>query len=327
MQYEVWIETLNLIRDSGVLLLNWSTDDSWKYYKFSRLIAHQFDLFVTTHPSMIHKYHADGITTAVVSQWAANSETLAPPIESNRCLYDVSFIGSAYGNRRSMIHRLQQEGVHVRCFGHGWPSGSVDAKRIPEIIRNSRVSLNFSEGSQGTWNGFSTRQIKARVFEVPGYGGCLLTQQAPHLEQYFCVGQEVLAFEGQHEMVTQVRLLLMDSERRDRIARQGFERVRDQHTYDRRFAELFREFPRHSAYRRRSSIDWSVFENATRRHRLGSVLRMLRAGLVFIASTLWGARRGPRAARRLTFEISWRLRGAWTYTAAGWPGRLFYRES
>jgi len=34
-----------------------------------------------------------------------------------------------------------------------------------------------------------------------------------------------------------------------------------------------------------------------------------------------------RAARRLLFEISWRLGGRRTYSAAGLPGRLFYRES
>jgi spore maturation protein CgeB len=34
MQYEVWIETMRLIRKSGPLLVNWSTDDSWKYLNF-----------------------------------------------------------------------------------------------------------------------------------------------------------------------------------------------------------------------------------------------------------------------------------------------------
>jgi spore maturation protein CgeB len=42
---------------------------------------------------------------------------------------------------------------------------------------------------------------------------------------------------------------------------------------------------------------------------------------------VWGPRRGRRAARRLLFELSWRIAGARTYGAAGWPGRMFYRES
>jgi hypothetical protein len=33
------------------------------------------------------------------------------------------------------------------------------------------------------------------------------------------------------------------------------------------------------------------------------------------------------AARRFVFELSWRFAGARTYSASGWAGRMFYRES
>ena len=44
--------------------------------------------------------------------------------------------------------------------------------KIPEIMRQSVISLNFSNSRQG-------RQIKARTFEVPGAGGFLMTETAP----------------------------------------------------------------------------------------------------------------------------------------------------
>jgi spore maturation protein CgeB len=56
-------------------------------------------------------------------------------------------------------------------------------------------------------------------------------------------------------------------------------------------------------------------------------LRAVRAILVRCARLIWGERRGPRAARRMIFELSWRFAGARTYAAAGWPGRMFYKES
>jgi spore maturation protein CgeB len=62
-------------------------------------------------------------------------------------------------------------------------------------------------------------------------------------------------------------------------------------------------------------------------HRPTFGLRVLKAILVFPLSLLFGKRRGARAARRLLFELSWRVAGAKTYRASGWPGRLFYRES
>ncbi|MBX3303324.1 MAG: glycosyltransferase [Nitrospira sp.] len=327
MQYEVWIETMRLIRNSGAWLVNWSTDDSWKYSMFSKLIGTECDLFVTTYPELVDRYHRDGIGSVYLSQWAANAETLAPPVSAASCRYPVSFVGAAYGNRPAMIDRLRREGIDVVCFGHGWPGGPVEAKRVGEIIRESQVSLNFSEGAHGNSGDSSGRQIKARVFEVPGYGGCLLTERAPNIERYFRDGEEILSFEGEDELVREVKSLLDGSSRRDRIAQRGFERVQREHTYDHRFNEMLKELTGRVARRSRLSIGWAEFEVAADRHRLSPVFKMIRSVLISIASIIWGRQRGPRAARRLAFELSWRLRGAWTYSAAGWPGRLFYRES
>lgn len=327
MQYEVWTETLRLIRNSGALLVNWSTDDSWKYPMFSRLIGSEFDLFVTTYPYMVERYRDDGIASVYLSQWAANADTLAPPVSAKDCRYPVSFVGASYGYRQLMVDALRTQGVDVACFGHGWPAGPVEAKRIAEIVRNSQISLNFSEGSQPGSAGVAGRQIKARVFEVPGYGGCLLTEEAPDLERFFIKGKEILTFEGSDELVHAVKSLLTRPERRDAIARGGFDRVSKEHTYDRRFAEVFGELMRRSEQRPRRPIHWPSFEAATRRHSLGPVLCLVKAALVFCACLVWGRQRGPRAARRIAFEISWRLRGARTYSSAGWPGRMFYKES
>jgi spore maturation protein CgeB len=49
--------------------------------------------------------------------------------------------------------------------------------------------------------------------------------------------------------------------------------------------------------------------------------------LVASFSLAFGKERGARAARRVVYELSWRLTGATTYRARGLPGRLFYAES
>jgi spore maturation protein CgeB len=226
-----------------------------------------------------------------------------------------------------MVDVLRREGIEVACFGHGWPEGPVETKRISEIVQASQISLNFSEGSRKGPRGTRDRQIKARVFEVSGYGGCLLTEQAPGLEKYFRIGEEILTFEGSDELVGTVKSLLAHPERRDAIASRGFDRVRREHTYDRRFGDLLRELTGRVAERPRQSINWPEFESAAGHHTFGVALRMLRSLLVMCARLIWGEHRGPRAARRFVFELSWRLVGARTYTAAGLPGRMFYRES
>lgn len=327
MQYEVWLETLRVIRNSGVVVVNWSTDDSWKYRMFSRFVAPELDLSVTTYPGALSWYHRDGIPSVHLSQWAANAEWLAPPIPAVNCRYQVTFVGSAYGKRPEVVEALRRNGIEVTCFGQGWPAGPVAAKRIPEIVRESQISLNFSEDSQGRECGPQSRQIKARVFEVTGFGGCLLTEAAPDLDRYFHIGEEVVAFENLEDLVDKIRDLLIHHEKRDAIAQRGYERVQAEHRYDTRFRELFDVLDRRVSRRPIRPIDWGAFETAAAKHGFGPGLRMLRAVLVMIGTLLWGRRRGPRAARRVAVELSWRVFGTWLYTSSGWPGRMFYKES
>ena len=58
---EVWTETLDLIRSySPAAVVNWGTDDSWKYAQFSRFIAPHVDLHVTTHAPTVERGARDG---------------------------------------------------------------------------------------------------------------------------------------------------------------------------------------------------------------------------------------------------------------------------
>ena len=322
MMAEVWLETIALIRATGARVVNWSTDDSWKYAQFSRLIAADFDAFATTCPDAPAWYARDGIRNCVASQWAAAARDLAEPLPAADCSYAVTFVGSCYGARAARIEGLRTAGIEVQCFGHGWPDGPVDAARLREIVRASRISLNFSQAGGGTG-----RQIKARVFEVPGAGGLLVTEAAPHLENYFESGREIAEFRDDRQLVTVVRDLLEDPARRDAMAQAGHARVAREHTYEHRLATLLEALAGTPAIGERRGVDWDRFEQAVAQHRPTPALRAVRMVLVSIATLIWGRTRAPRAARRIVFELSWRLAGRSTYTAAGLPGRLFYRES
>jgi spore maturation protein CgeB len=74
-------------------------------------------------------------------------------------------------------------------------------------------------------------------------------------------------------------------------------------------------------------IDWEGFGAVARLHTIDWRLLLLKRALTATCSLVWGQTRGARAARRLVFELSWRLAGSCTYSAAGWPGRLFYEVS
>jgi spore maturation protein CgeB len=240
----------------------------------------------------------------------------------------VSFIGQRYGRRPDFIRALERAGIRVECFGHGWPRGSVAGENIAPLMRRSRISLNFS--GQGYASRFlpQRRQIKARVFEVPGAGGFLLSEWAPGMDRYYRLGEEIDVFRTKEELVSKVQYYLQNPEIRDACARRACERTAMEHTYDARLRELleFTVGQRAQMPSGTGQIDWIRFGEAASRHTVSPFLRMLRTALTGAARPFVGKKRAPRAARRFLFELSWRFAGRGTYSANGLPGRLFYHE-
>lgn len=329
MHYEIWLETLDLIRtNSPAVIVNWGTDDSWKFLQASRFFAKHIDLHVTTSRDAEQKARAGGLTNVMLSQWAASTGDLVEPRSAKDCRYEVSFVGNLYGYRGEWISLLRKGGINVTCFGHGSEGGVIDAGDIPDIYNSSFISLNFS-GAGVSGSGKINRQIKARTFEVPGAGGFLLTETAPDLDRYFNVGKEVVTFETPDDLIAKVKYFHAHPVERDLVARAGYERSRDQHTYEKRFSEIFMKLGRVLDDRRRQiwTLKPSDLAPAVTQHRANRAVGWLRKILIASFSILFGKERGARAARRLFYEISWRVSGEDTYRARGLPGRLFYGES
>lgn len=319
MGYELWLETLELIRVRGdVATISWAADDSWKYREVSRFIGPAYHAMTTTYDYVVPQYHRDGIDHVLLTQWGVSSDWLAEPLPASQCRFQVTFVGAAHGNRRKLVERLRSAGIEVSCFGHGWPEGAIAMDRIPGIMRESVISLNFA-------NSKGQNQIKARTFEVPGAGGFLLTEYVPGIERFYFPGKEIEVFHAYDELVEKIRHYLAHKDERDTIARAGFDRSRREHTYEQRMQRVLdyalsakSKSPDHPAPR--------PFEDALAAHRLTPSLRLLGNAMKGMGRLLFGPQRGPRAARRFMFELSWRLLGHHTYTAAGWPGRMFYLE-
>jgi spore maturation protein CgeB len=162
-----------------------------------------------------------------------------------------------------------------------------------------------------------------------------VTENADHLGDFYVPGKEIAVFDGIDDLTDKIRHFLAHSGERDRMARAGHARTCAEHTYDLRFKSLLETAMRSghagSASQAGSGaecrIDFSEFSAAAKIHETDWLLRAFRSCLLAPCVILFGWQRGPRAARRLLFEISWRLGGRRTYGAAGLPGRLFYRES
>jgi spore maturation protein CgeB len=246
--------TIERIGARGIPTLNWFADDHWRYRGFSRHYARALTWSVTTDPDAVGKYAADGLGDKVLlSQWACNR--YAYDRAAAELAYDVSFVGQPHGNRREVIEAVQAAGIDVRCFGNGWEGGRLGHEEMVRTFSTSRINLNLANSStpnptlrrrvgayaRGRRPDIAVRpsQIKGRTFEVPGSGGFLLTDRVAHLERYFDIGREIAVFSSTDELIEQARFWLTHPDERAAVADAGYRRVRAEHTYDHRFAEIF----------------------------------------------------------------------------------------
>lgn len=241
------------IRGMRAPTVNWFADDHWRFDDFTSVYAPAFDWSVTTDHEAVPRYHALGVDTVILSQWACNRYAYTRTAATLR--HDVTFVGQPHGDRLEVVERLREAGLSPECWGHGWPNGKLGHEEMVELFGASRLNLNLANSSTNPWTlrmrvGAVVRlrrpwdkprrsQIKGRTFEVPGSGGFLLTDRVPYLEEYFDIGREISTFESTDDLIEKARHWLAHPDERAAVAEAGYQRVLGEHTYDHRFAAIF----------------------------------------------------------------------------------------
>ena len=138
---------------------------------------------------------------------------------------DVSFVGNCMvADRRDAIAYLTANGIRVETYGFGSANGYVSQDQYIEIVRRSRINLNFTRANFSSedldrepWRQM-IRQLKGRPFEVAALGSFCLSEYAPHLEEIFSPGEEIGVFHDKPTLLAQVCHYLADAEKREAMA-------------------------------------------------------------------------------------------------------------
>ena len=171
------------------------------------------------------------------------------------------------------IESLKASGVNVRAFGGRWAEGRVNHQRMLEIFSFSKINLNFSEtyfyGAKEKFKmlaklfvgkelghykftghhffdnlkamqGTQRNPIKGRVFEVPACGGFVLTGKSnDDISEYYVPGKEIVEFNDTNDLIEKAKYYLEHEDERKAIAKAGYDRTIKDHTYQKRFADIF----------------------------------------------------------------------------------------
>lgn len=247
-------KTLDRLKNQ-CLTVNWFCDDQWRFDDFSSKFCNHFSYIVTTDPYATGKYHGIGYKNVILSQWATLDFRAEFDGTSPRYLHDVSFVGMKSPFRQWLIRELGKRGIEVKCFGTGWSRGRIPYQEVEEVFHSSRINLNISNSrshdiryifsGRSAWKDFRAtkkvkEQVKGRHFEIPAFGGFQLTNYVEFLEDYFRIGTEVAIYNTLDDLADKIRFYLGREGLRQQIARAGYERTRQEHTYENRFEAIFR---------------------------------------------------------------------------------------
>jgi len=230
-------------RARGCLVINLSMDDRHQFrgrreaFGWSGtlgLIGH-IDLALTAAPECVHWYQAEGCPAMYFPE--ASDPAIFGPMPELPKVHDVSFVGGCYGVRERTVRALRRAGIRVAAFGNGWEGGRIDNDGMVRLFVQSKLVLGV--GTIGHCADFFA--LKLRDFDAPMSGSAYLTHNNADLHGLYDVGREIATYRDIDECVDRARALLADDDARECMARSGRDRALRDHTWDRRFRDLFRQ--------------------------------------------------------------------------------------
>jgi len=260
--------TLLRIKDKcGVTTIAWFADDYWRFFNYSKYWPPYFHYVVTTYSKAVGWYKAKGFNNILRSQWACNSHVYRPTDLPKDI--EVSFVGQYKSKRAAVIEDLKRRGINVQTYGFGWPNGKVSQDEMLRIFSRSKINLNLNVrpsifhpkvlariflkksinkvvpdyhliDNVSAWRHFSTLHTHARPFELAGCKAFTISGLSEDIPDSYVDGKEMVFYRTTDELVEKIRYYLAHEDERERIARAGYDRTMREHTYEKRFEEVFR---------------------------------------------------------------------------------------
>jgi len=160
--------------------------------------------------------------------WATDevpSEFSFPQEENKK--WDICFIGTdgKYSLRKVMLEilRINYKNIYI---------GRAHFSQLRDYYSKARIVANYPINND----------INPRIFEVMGAGTLVITHRVVNngFEELFKENEHLVVFDDFGEMIEKINYYLKNKEERERIARNGFEYVRNNHTYRERLIKIFK---------------------------------------------------------------------------------------
>ncbi|MDD3413395.1 MAG: DUF3880 domain-containing protein [Lachnospiraceae bacterium] len=111
--------------------------------------------------------------------------------------------------------------------------GCVDyMTEMPLVFHNSKMNLNITLRS-------ITSGIPLRALDIMACGGFLLSNYQPELAENFVDGEELVLYTGMDDLLRKVDYYMNHKEEREKIAKAGYEKIKNEFSYQKKLNQLF----------------------------------------------------------------------------------------
>lgn len=102
---------------------------------------------------------------------------------------------------------------------------------MPLIFNQSKININITAKSIRTG-------LPLRIFDILGCGGFLITNYQAELPEFFEIGTDLVAYESLDDLKEKCLYYLEHEDERKQIALNGYNKVNELHTFDKRLLEI-----------------------------------------------------------------------------------------
>ena len=81
--------------------------------------------------------------------------------------------------------------------------------------------------------------MRKLIFKKSGAGGFLLSNYQADFYDFFVPGEDIVLYDSIDDLISKCKYYLTHDSEREQIAKNGYEKVANAHTYNIRFKEIF----------------------------------------------------------------------------------------
>ncbi len=228
--------------------INWYADMMSNWGSIKKIIDH-YDYFFNYDRYVIDLLHSQGHKNAYHLPWAGFMSKDAKWPDKKDYKYNLTFIGSYHPElfpREASFDGLKELGLNIwgnkgwldtplkDCY-NGYINPKLGQGEIQKVYQDSKIGLYFDSLYDTPGTG-----ITLRPFEITSAGAMMLGQvYRVELPELFEDGKDFVSFKGIDDLKAKAQYYLTHEDERKRIARTGFERTRNEHTYIDRVRKVF----------------------------------------------------------------------------------------